>query len=192
MLHKSILFYEAQRSGKLPDNNRIPWRGDSGLRDGCFGGRCITDLTGGWYDGEDDDKRRTCSAIWILHYTVATLVIRSGHMTDEIALHHRGCKFSRPVWKKYPQFQFIVFNGSVFSTFMLHSPRPAFESPPIITTRNAVTCITIKLSNCRNNFDSKLVVCYLKGEKCQIPFATMHLGYYIMIDIRKTRGLNNI
>ena len=45
----SILFYEAQRSGKLPSNNRIPWRGDSGLRDGCDVGR---DLTGGWYDGK--------------------------------------------------------------------------------------------------------------------------------------------
>ena len=27
----SLLFYEAQRSGKLPGNNRIPWRGDSAL-----------------------------------------------------------------------------------------------------------------------------------------------------------------
>ena len=45
----SIMFYEAQRSGKLPKNNRIPWRGDSGLKDGCDVGH---DLTGGWYDGE--------------------------------------------------------------------------------------------------------------------------------------------
>ena len=45
----SILFYEAQRSGKLPANNRIPWRGDSGLRDGCDVGY---DLTGGLYDGK--------------------------------------------------------------------------------------------------------------------------------------------
>lgn len=33
-LTKSILFYEAQRSGKLPTNQRIKWRGDSGLNDG--------------------------------------------------------------------------------------------------------------------------------------------------------------
>lgn len=33
VLHKSLLFYEAQRSGKLPANNRIPWRGDSALAD---------------------------------------------------------------------------------------------------------------------------------------------------------------
>ena len=45
---KSILFYEAQRSGKLPANNRIPWRGDSALNDAGNNGE---DLTGGWYDG---------------------------------------------------------------------------------------------------------------------------------------------
>lgn len=34
-LHKSILFLEAQRSGKLPSSsNRIKWRGDSALTDG--------------------------------------------------------------------------------------------------------------------------------------------------------------
>lgn len=49
VLSMSILFYEAQRSGKLPASNRIPWRGDSGLRDGCD---VKHDLTGGWYDGK--------------------------------------------------------------------------------------------------------------------------------------------
>jgi hypothetical protein len=33
-LTKSIMFLEAQRSGKLPHNNRIKWRGDSGMEDG--------------------------------------------------------------------------------------------------------------------------------------------------------------
>ena len=44
----SILFYEAQRSGHLPDDNRITWRGDSALDDKGYNGE---DLTGGWYDG---------------------------------------------------------------------------------------------------------------------------------------------
>jgi hypothetical protein len=30
-LQLTTLFYEAQRSGKLPANNRIPWRGDSAM-----------------------------------------------------------------------------------------------------------------------------------------------------------------
>nr|XP_006818014.1 PREDICTED: endoglucanase 22-like [Saccoglossus kowalevskii] len=49
VLHKSILFYEALRSGDIPEaTNRIPYRGDSALDDQGFYGE---DLTGGWYDG---------------------------------------------------------------------------------------------------------------------------------------------
>jgi endoglucanase len=33
-LDKSLLFYDVQRSGKLPSWQRIKWRGDSGLKDG--------------------------------------------------------------------------------------------------------------------------------------------------------------
>lgn len=49
VLELSLLFYEAQRSGKLPENNRISWRGDSALSDRGINGE---DLTGGYYDGE--------------------------------------------------------------------------------------------------------------------------------------------
>lgn len=40
-LTKSLLFLEAQRSGKLPKNNRIPWRGDSALDDGKIAHVCF-------------------------------------------------------------------------------------------------------------------------------------------------------
>lgn len=36
-LTKSIIFLEAQRSGKLPVNHRPHWRGDSALQDGKLG-----------------------------------------------------------------------------------------------------------------------------------------------------------
>ncbi|WP_340025283.1 glycoside hydrolase family 9 protein [Paenibacillus sp. FSL K6-1096] len=52
-LQKSIYFYETQRSGELPENNRVEWRGDSGLQDGADVGH---DLTGGWYDAGDHVK----------------------------------------------------------------------------------------------------------------------------------------
>lgn len=37
-LTKSLLYYEAQRSGKLPPNQRVQWRGDSALKDGSDAG----------------------------------------------------------------------------------------------------------------------------------------------------------
>ena len=43
VLEKSLLFYEAQRSGPLPTDNRIPWREDSAVDDL---------IVGGYYDGE--------------------------------------------------------------------------------------------------------------------------------------------
>ncbi|KAG6481415.1 hypothetical protein ZIOFF_058016 [Zingiber officinale] len=52
-LDKSLLFFEAQRSGKLPAVHRVPWRGDSGLRDGFGEG---VDLVGGYYDSGDHVK----------------------------------------------------------------------------------------------------------------------------------------
>jgi hypothetical protein len=42
VLGLSFLFYEAQRSGKLPAGNRIKWRSDSGLTDRAPDGRDVT------------------------------------------------------------------------------------------------------------------------------------------------------
>ena len=50
VLKLSILFYEAQQSGKLPQSNRVQWRKDSALNDKGQNGE---DLTGGWYDAGD-------------------------------------------------------------------------------------------------------------------------------------------
>ncbi len=52
-LQKAIYFYDAQRSGALPPNNRVEWRGSSGMQDGADVGH---DLTGGWYDAGDHVK----------------------------------------------------------------------------------------------------------------------------------------
>lgn len=50
VLRLSLLFYRAQRSGYLPEDNGIPWRGNSALNDV---GQKGEDLTGGYYDGEN-------------------------------------------------------------------------------------------------------------------------------------------
>ena len=52
-LQKSILFYEAQQAGRLPDWNRVPWRDDATLEDGADVG---LDLSGGWLDAGDNVK----------------------------------------------------------------------------------------------------------------------------------------
>ncbi|KAF0888088.1 hypothetical protein E2562_010797 [Oryza meyeriana var. granulata] len=52
-LTKSILFFEGQRSGKLPPSQRVTWRRDSGLSDGSS---MKVDLVGGYYDAGDNMK----------------------------------------------------------------------------------------------------------------------------------------
>ncbi|KAJ0977225.1 hypothetical protein J5N97_012699 [Dioscorea zingiberensis] len=52
-LHKSLLFFQAQRSGKLPEDQTIKWRTNSGLTDGSTDN---VDLTGGYYDAGDNMK----------------------------------------------------------------------------------------------------------------------------------------
>ncbi|VFQ59806.1 unnamed protein product [Cuscuta campestris] len=52
-LEKAILFFEGQRSGPLPPNQRLDWRGNSGTKDGSSDG---VDLVGGYYDAGDNIK----------------------------------------------------------------------------------------------------------------------------------------
>lgn len=52
-LSKCILFFEGQRSGFLPQDQRQTWRANSGLSDGWT---YNADLTGGYYDAGDNVK----------------------------------------------------------------------------------------------------------------------------------------
>ncbi|XP_010921617.1 endoglucanase 3 [Elaeis guineensis] len=52
-LAKSILFFEGQRSGRLPPSQRMTWRRNSGLSDGST---MHVDLVGGYYDAGDNVK----------------------------------------------------------------------------------------------------------------------------------------
>ena len=47
LLGNGLFFYEAQRSGRLPDTNRVSWRNDSCTNDGQD---VHLDLSGGYYD----------------------------------------------------------------------------------------------------------------------------------------------
>lgn len=52
-LTKSILFFEGQRSGYLPREQRMTWRHNSALNDGK---NLNVDLVGGYYDAGDNIK----------------------------------------------------------------------------------------------------------------------------------------
>ncbi|MEO0867354.1 MAG: glycoside hydrolase family 9 protein [Cyanobacteria bacterium J06642_11] len=87
VLQKSLLFYEAQRSGDLPNDNRIAWRGDSALQDGQDVG---VDLKGGYYDAGDHVKfgfpmaGSTTLLSWgMLEYRDA--YVQSGQMDEALA-----------------------------------------------------------------------------------------------------------
>ncbi|KAG6607530.1 Endoglucanase 9, partial [Cucurbita argyrosperma subsp. sororia] len=52
-LAKSLLFFQGQRSGRIPNGQQIAWRSNSGLYDGEL---AHVDLTGGYYDAGDNVK----------------------------------------------------------------------------------------------------------------------------------------
>ncbi|XVF40843.1 hypothetical protein PTKIN_Ptkin01aG0149000 [Pterospermum kingtungense] len=55
-LQKALLFFNAQKSGKLPKKNGISWRGNSGLNDGKEESDLRNGLVGGYYDAGDNTK----------------------------------------------------------------------------------------------------------------------------------------
>ena len=100
-LELSLLFYEANRSGDLNEaTNRIPWRGDSGLRDGrdgvYFGDASAAnlqpglslDLTGGYHDAGDHVKFGLPLASTLSSLTWSGIAFADGYeisgQTDEL------------------------------------------------------------------------------------------------------------
>ncbi|XP_062157543.1 endoglucanase 16 [Alnus glutinosa] len=73
-LTKSIIFLEAQRSGKLPADNRLSWREDSALEDGKLAN---VDLVGGYYDAGDNVKYGLPMAFTVTSLSWAALFYKS-------------------------------------------------------------------------------------------------------------------
>ncbi|XP_010439178.1 PREDICTED: endoglucanase 20-like [Camelina sativa] len=76
-LNKSILFFEGQRSGKLPTNQRANWRGDSALSDGASAN---VNLIGGYYDAGDNVK-----FVWPMSFTTTLLSWAAIEYQNEIS-----------------------------------------------------------------------------------------------------------
>ena len=79
-LQMSLYFYECQQAGKLPEWNRVEWRGDSTVGD---------DVDGGWYDAGDHVKFNlpmsysACMLAWGL-YEYGDGVEKCGEMTNYV------------------------------------------------------------------------------------------------------------
>ncbi|KAL0727195.1 hypothetical protein Bca4012_023288 [Brassica carinata] len=76
-LNKSILFFEGQRSGKLPVNQRVLWRADSALSDGKPDN---VNLIGGYYDAGDNVK-----FVWPMSFTTTLLSWAAIEYQNEIS-----------------------------------------------------------------------------------------------------------
>nr|CAD7428643.1 unnamed protein product [Timema monikensis] len=86
VLQNSLLFYEAQRSGKLPSDQKVTWRKDSALNDKGDNGE---DLTGGYYDGALEDGRKALK--WATDYFIKAHTSEFefyGQVGDGIADHN--------------------------------------------------------------------------------------------------------
>lgn len=67
-LDKTLMFFEAQRSGKLPANQRVKWRGDSGLKDGYLQGVSIFCFSHFILYSKADFTCRKISTVGIISY----------------------------------------------------------------------------------------------------------------------------
>ncbi|KAI3464632.1 hypothetical protein Pfo_021295 [Paulownia fortunei] len=70
-LNQALLFFDAQKSGRLPQNSSITFRGNSGLSDGKEG-NTNADLMGGFYDSGNNIKFSfsTAYTVTLLSWTV--------------------------------------------------------------------------------------------------------------------------
>ena len=79
VLGASMLFYEAQRSGNLPANNRISWRGDSGMLDKAPNG---VPLIGGFWDAGDVTKFAFPAAFTLSNLALSYLEFSSSYQSS--------------------------------------------------------------------------------------------------------------
>ncbi|XP_058781107.1 endoglucanase 16-like [Vicia villosa] len=97
-LTKSLIFLEAQRSGKLPPNNRVPWRGDSAVNDGKLAN---VDLSGGYYDAGDNVKYGLPMAFTVTSLSWAAIFYKTElESTNEMRNIHDAIKWGTDYFLK--------------------------------------------------------------------------------------------
>lgn len=113
-LHKALLFFNAQRSGKLPKNNGVSWRGDSGLQDGN-GTTFKGGLVGGYYDAGDNSKFHFPMAFTIT--MLSWSVIEYGQKYHAIGEYNHVCDLIK--WGT--DYLLLTFNSSATKIDKIYS-----------------------------------------------------------------------
>ncbi|KAJ6703459.1 ENDO-14-BETA-GLUCANASE [Salix viminalis] len=146
-LSKSLLFFEAQRSGYLPHNQRVTWRANSGLNDGKASG---VDLVGGYYDAGDNVKFGLPMAFTITMMSWSIIEYgkqlgSSGELGNTMEAVKWGTDY---LIKAHPQ-PYVLYGEVAFIPFPLsqNSPGISFSTP---------TCKSCKCKNMLKN-----LFCYI-------------------------------
>ncbi|GBG86555.1 hypothetical protein CBR_g41618 [Chara braunii] len=114
-LQLSTLFLDAQRSGVIPDD-RVPWRGNSTLKDGADVGE---DLTGGFFDSGDTTKTTFPMAFGITMLSWGVIEYRNyfaqaGELQNALRSIRWGTDYLLKVWKPGTS-QLYVIVGDKFN-----------------------------------------------------------------------------
>ncbi|AQK75432.1 Endoglucanase 15 [Zea mays] len=123
-LSKTIIFLEAQRSGKLPRSNRVKWRGDSGLDDGKLAN---VDLTGGYYDAGDNVKYGLPLAFTVTTLAWTALAFKPElESTKELKHVHQAIKWGTDYLLKCAASSMVFRDDKKYSRKLLNKAKLLF------------------------------------------------------------------
>jgi endoglucanase len=191
VIQRSLLFYEAQRTGVLPASNRIPWRGNTFVTDRGLNGE---DLSGGYFDAGDHVKFGFpgAGAITMLAwgmYEFKAGYQKSGEWANAVAALRWGTDFLIKAHPSANVFYVQVGNGREDHSFWGRpeqwtgsNPRPVLRAtttaPASETAAEAAAALAasamVFLENGEAQYGATLL---LHAEQLYI-FATTYRGHY--------------
>ncbi|XP_071161731.1 uncharacterized protein [Mytilus edulis] len=187
-LKLSILFFDAQRSGRLPSNNPIPWRSDSAVNDNGDG----HDLSGGWYDAGDHVKFNLpqATATHVLAWGLEKFkdaYQASGQLDMMYDMLRTPLDYFLKCWQPDRQVYWVqVGNGEIDHGYWgrpedMHMSRPAYKvtagSPGSDVAGNTAAALAVG-SLVYKDKDASYSAKLLAAAKSLYAFAKAHPGIY--------------
>uniref|UniRef100_A0A0E0M3R0 Endoglucanase n=1 Tax=Oryza punctata TaxID=4537 RepID=A0A0E0M3R0_ORYPU len=181
-LAKSILFFEGQRSGRLPAGQRAAWRGDSAVSDGAAAG---VDLEGGYYDAGDNVKfgfpmafTATMLAWSVVEFGDAMPPAERAHATDAVrwATDYLLKTISLPgvgdPWKDHGCWERPEDMDTARTVYNISSARPGSDVAG--ETAAALASASMVFRDADPGYAARL----LAGARSAFEFADAHKGAY--------------